>query len=357
MRDYVEKINKVGDNIEGNNTVNAGEFNSLTKELKNTLVSAGINFGSINSAGEDVINNQLATAIFNISQKASWWEDISTQANSIILTRSDSVIYPSTPFAGQRISWVNEIENTAPPTIKIGVYNSTILKTLSGQDLPSQALLSDNLYNAVFDGAFWRLEGVSSIILTGLIYMGENQGNSLACNGAEVSRITYARLFAKIGTKYGIGNGLDTFNLPNFTNRVARGVGSLIADAELQEDGIKTHSHTASTNTVITNVWDHTHPIPAKDWSFKTTGIQLGDGKNPIIMPIDNITQTREYENYKSGQTGGLETAYKYTYTTERNTSASGGHTHTSNSTTNIENFGASENTVKALGIKFWIFI
>lgn len=353
MRDYVEKTNKVGDNIEGNDTVNAGEFNSIAKELKNTLVSAGINFGSINSAGEDVINNQLATAIFNISQKASWWNDVSTQANSILLTRSDSVIYPSTPFAGQRISWVNEIENTAPPTIKIGVYNSTILKTLSGQDLPSQALLSNNLYNAVFDGAFWRLEGVSSIILTGLIYMGENQGNSLACNGAEVSRITYARLFAKIGTKYGIGNGLDTFNLPNFTNRVARGVGSLIADAELQEDGIKTHSHTASTNTVITNGGNHTHPIADIRGNF-TVGDSFFATGGGAMLPTD-YTNLRAGSNQSFDGFKGLEFSSHRAGVT--GTGAGGDHTHTSNSTTNIENFGASENTVKALGIKFWIFI
>lgn len=37
----------------------------------------------------------------------------------------------------------------------------------------------------------------------------------LACNGAAVSRTTYATLFARIGTTYGSGNGSTTFNLPN----------------------------------------------------------------------------------------------------------------------------------------------
>ena len=37
----------------------------------------------------------------------------------------------------------------------------------------------------------------------------------LACNGAAVSRTTYAALFSAIGTTYGSGNGSSTFNLPN----------------------------------------------------------------------------------------------------------------------------------------------
>lgn len=41
----------------------------------------------------------------------------------------------------------------------------------------------------------------------------------LLCNGAAVSRTTYANLFAVIGTKYGTGDGSTTFNLPNLAGR------------------------------------------------------------------------------------------------------------------------------------------
>lgn len=42
----------------------------------------------------------------------------------------------------------------------------------------------------------------------------------LACNGAAVSRTTYAALFAAIGTTWGVGDGSTTFNLPS-TARMA----------------------------------------------------------------------------------------------------------------------------------------
>lgn len=45
----------------------------------------------------------------------------------------------------------------------------------------------------------------------------------LLCNGAAVSRTTYAALFAAIGTLYGGGDGASTFNVPNLTDRFIQG--------------------------------------------------------------------------------------------------------------------------------------
>lgn len=48
----------------------------------------------------------------------------------------------------------------------------------------------------------------------------------LDCNGAAVSRSTYAALFAEIGTAYGAGDGSTTFNLPDFRGRSIVGAGT-----------------------------------------------------------------------------------------------------------------------------------
>lgn len=53
--------------------------------------------------------------------------------------------------------------------------------------------------------------------------------NSLLCNGANVSRSTYKRLFEKIGTSYNAGDGSTTFGLPNLTNRFLEGVTGNVA--------------------------------------------------------------------------------------------------------------------------------
>jgi phage-related tail fiber protein len=43
------------------------------------------------------------------------------------------------------------------------------------------------------------------------------------CNGQALSRITYANLFAKIGTTHGIGDNSTTFNVPDYRGFFLRG--------------------------------------------------------------------------------------------------------------------------------------
>lgn len=45
----------------------------------------------------------------------------------------------------------------------------------------------------------------------------------LMCNGEAVSRVTFSRLFAAIGTRFGVGNGTSTFNLPDLRGEFVRG--------------------------------------------------------------------------------------------------------------------------------------
>ena len=54
--------------------------------------------------------------------------------------------------------------------------------------------------------------------------MGVAPAGWLACNGALVSRTTYALLFAAIGTLYGVGDGSTTFALPDLRGEFLRGV-------------------------------------------------------------------------------------------------------------------------------------
>jgi microcystin-dependent protein len=71
----------------------------------------------------------------------------------------------------------------------------------------------------------------------------------LKCNGAAVSRTTYADLFAEIGTTWGTGDGSTTFNLPDFRGEFVRGwddgrgVDSGRAFGSAQAQAIQSHSH------------------------------------------------------------------------------------------------------------------
>jgi hypothetical protein len=62
------------------------------------------------------------------------------------------------------------------------------------------------------------IQNVSADVPSGFLY----------CNGQAVSRTTYARLFASIGTTFGVGNGTTTFNVPDFRGSFLRGASSQV---------------------------------------------------------------------------------------------------------------------------------
>ncbi len=70
----------------------------------------------------------------------------------------------------------------------------------------------------------------------------------LLCNGADISRTTYAALFAVLGTAFGAGDGSTTFNLPDLRQRFPLG---------------KADSGTGSTLGGTGGAIDHTHAGPS----------------------------------------------------------------------------------------------
>ena len=60
----------------------------------------------------------------------------------------------------------------------------------------------------------------------------------LPCNGQNVSRTTYANLFAVIGTTYGSGDGSTTFKLPNLHHRFLEGTTTASEVGDYVEAGL-----------------------------------------------------------------------------------------------------------------------
>ena len=99
----------------------------------------------------------------------------------------------------------------------------------------------------------------------------------LLCNGAAVSRTTYAALYAVYGTTFGVGDGLTTFNVPDFSGRMPIGVNGTYtlastggsASTTLIEANLPAHNHSA-TSTVTDPT--HSHPFYATVSSYGPRG-------------------------------------------------------------------------------------
>lgn len=57
-----------------------------------------------------------------------------------------------------------------------------------------------------------------------------NHGNWFLCDGQAVNRVTYSALFEIIGTNFGEGDGVTTFNLPDYRGKFLRGLGGNSAE-------------------------------------------------------------------------------------------------------------------------------
>ncbi len=141
----------------------------------------------------------------------------------------------------------------------------------------------------------------------------------LMCDGAAVSRSTFANLFAAIGTAYGVGDGATTFNLPDLRQRVplgkaASGTGATLGgtggaiDHVHPLDSSTSHARLANPNTGAdvaverknVSTWTETHrSTTGLTWGASaltdTVGVRLGGDSaaaNPPFQTVNYVIKT-----------------------------------------------------------------
>jgi len=143
----------------------------------------------------------------------------------------------------------------------------------------------------------------------------------LLCNGAAVSRTTYADLFAAIGTAYGVGDGSTTFNVPDVRGRFVLGKAAAGTGSTLGESGgaldhthtgpSHTHagpSHTHAAGTLAGPSHTHTGPSHSHGIATHTHGVNIASGQP------DNATTSYNdaIQSYVETSTGAGQVAHAY---------------------------------------------
>ncbi|NBO71606.1 MAG: hypothetical protein EBU66_13555 [Bacteroidetes bacterium] len=163
----------------------------------------------------------------------------------------------------------------------------------------------------------------------------------LLCDGRQVYRDAYSDLFALIGTSFGAGDGITTFNLPDSRGRVCgmigagsgltyRNLGNLIGTEThtLTVNEIPSHTHTGTTNTS----GNHNH---AYNDAYFAENRGAGGG-------MYGTSSSTDYDNDLVWRrpNGGFSTS-----PVDISTSTNGNHTHTI--TTNSTGEGDSHNNMQ----------
>ena len=129
----------------------------------------------------------------------------------------------------------------------------------------------------------------------------------LACNDAAVSRSTYARLFAVVGTSFGTGDGSGNFNVPDLRDRVPLGYGTNHTSmgaitsaaaasavmASASKSGVTTATNTTGSTTQSVSTNTGTFATSAKDSSTGTavTGVNTSAHTHSIpALSVDAFT-------------------------------------------------------------------
>jgi microcystin-dependent protein len=152
-----------------------------------------------------------------------------------------------------------------------------------------------------------QLAAVNSVI-TGAIQMWPTvtaPTGYLLCTGTAVSRSTYSALFAVIGTTFGSGDGSTTFNLPNYSDRMPIGagtIGALAATGGSKDAIVVSHTHTAT----VTDP-GHTHtlsPNPVLGTSTGGGSLAIGGGRALENTTLTTVTTGVSVANSTTGVSG-----------------------------------------------------
>ena len=161
-----------------------------------------------------------------------------------------------------------DIPGMANVVCHLAADKSSVTASFATSDILSYALYegNDGAADGVLVGTIVGATG--DAVLTGSImaYGGDyndpdvtvgTEKGWLFCGGDAISRTTYAALFAKLSTKYGVGDGSLTFNLPDTRNKTWRGANAGEARDNATTRGYAWHGETE--NNHGDHVLRHTH--------------------------------------------------------------------------------------------------
>jgi microcystin-dependent protein len=229
---------------------------------------------------------------------------------------------------------MNKVTLTSDNNRNLVVNNSIIADTLDVNQLNvnDDVYINNHIYTPV--GSILTYAGITS------------PDGWLLCDGTEVSKSIYPRLFAVIGNLYGTSANNNNFVLPNLVDRVPVGktstnsVGNSGGNSSitLSVSQLPSHTHTGTTDTSGSHTHagttdvngSHNHSINDPGHTHSQTTINddyNNSGSNPPGFSADSAG-SKTWNNISTAYTGisiNSSGSHTHTFTTD----STGSHTHT----------------------------
>lgn len=245
--------------------------------------------------------------------------------NGTLTTSGSSNAYTLTPNRtilsltdGLNIAFKANHTNTGSATLNVsGLGAKTIVRPDGVTNLVAGDLVSGARYRAIYNttSQAWQLVSSPSVIpassadvLARVVKAGSIvawahatlPAGWLECNGAAISRTTYAELYSILGTTYGAGDGSTTFNIPDYRGQFLRGKdGGAAVDPDRtartnrgdgttgdavgtkQTSAVVSHSHTFSGSGSTSTTGAHGHQM-----SFVTATVYATGGSGQALFSV-----------------------------------------------------------------------
>lgn len=147
-------------------------------------------------------------------------------ADAYVLTTQEGAV-PAAYLDGMKIYFKAANSNTGASTVNVDSLGLKDIEYPDGTALNALSIIAGSYVTAVYNSTDDRFElvevdlakpGDLRIVATDVVPFGYAE-----CNGQNLSRTTYADLFARIGVKWGNGDGSTTFTTPDFRGKFLRG--------------------------------------------------------------------------------------------------------------------------------------
>jgi microcystin-dependent protein len=259
------------------------------------LLSSNILISNIySSTNIIVLGNTINNNNIFINQNSNIYANIfSPNINTDIYNNSNIISRTFYINLNNNFNHSNVLSNISSTIGNLTIYNTNIngnINVLNNSNILNNFTCTGNIF---FNNSLFVLpQFTTSILPLGIIMPLRSStipNGWLLCNGQAISRTTYSNLFNLIGTTYGLGDGANTFNIPNINERLIFGIDS----TNTYGLGLTSLNLTGGGNTQtlsISHLPQHTHDVGS---------LSIGSHTHTLVFNNGNY-----FETFESGAIG-----------------------------------------------------